>query len=171
MTKGIDSAHPAAATHAVSVDASSERELAVTRLFDAPRQVVYRAWSEPDLFRRWWVPKSIGMQLLSCEMDVRTGGSYRLTFEHPSAPEPFSFFGTYTDVIPNERIAWTNDEDEGGALTTVTFADCDGATRVTVHELYPTRAARDEALQGSAAGLPEQFDQLDALLPSLARGG
>lgn len=142
----------------------SDRELVVTRTFNAPVHIVFEAWSNAELFARWWVPKSVGLSLLSCDMDVRTGGTYRLVFRHPVSDQPMAFFGTYQDVTPNERIVWTNEESDEGAVTTVTFEDDAGKTRVTLHERYPTQAARDEALAGSAEGLPEQFAQLDALL-------
>ncbi len=150
--------------HHTTVESRSDRELVVTRMFDAPVHLVFKAWSTADLFKQWWVPASVGLTLLSCEMDVRTGGTYRLVFRHPASDQPMAFFGSYQEVVPNARIVWTNEESEEGAVTTVTFEDVAGRTRVTLHELYPTAAARDEALAGSAEGLPEQFAQLDALL-------
>lgn len=146
------------------VERKSDLELVVTRTFNAPVHIVFEAWSKAELFQRWWVPKSAGLSLLSCEMDVRTGGSYRLVFRHPMSDQPMAFFGTYKEVTPNERIVWTNEESAEGAVTTVTFEDHGDTTRVTLHERYPTTAALDEALAGSAEGLPEQFAQLDALL-------
>jgi uncharacterized protein YndB with AHSA1/START domain len=147
-----------------AVERESDRELVVTRTFDAPVHLVFEAWSKPELFQRWWVPGSAGLSLLSCDMDVRTGGAYRLVFRHPMSDQPMAFFGTYKEVTPRERIVWTNEESDQGAVTTVTFKEDAGKTRVTLHELYPTEAALDEALAGSAEGLPEQFAQLEALL-------
>jgi len=147
-----------------AVERKADRELVVTRTFDAPARIVFEAWSKADLFQRWWVPASAGLSLLSCDMDVRTGGTYRLVFRHPMSDQPMAFFGTYREVIPNERIVWTNEESDEGAMTTVTFEEDGGKTRVTLHELYPTQAALDEALAGSAEALPEQFAQLDELL-------
>ena len=152
------------ATNRTAVARKSDRELEVTRTFDAPAHLVFEAWSQPELFRRWWVPESAGLTLLSCDMDVCTGGSYRLVFRHPMSDQPMAFFGTYREVVPNQRIVWTNEESEEGAVTTVTFKEEAGKTHVTLHERYPTEAALDEALAGSAEGLPEQFAQLDALL-------
>jgi uncharacterized protein YndB with AHSA1/START domain len=154
---------PAAMNRTV-VERTSDRELVVTRTFDAPARVVFEAWSKPELFKRWWIPKSVGLSLVSCEMDVRTGGTYRFVFSHPDFDQPMAFFGTYREVTPNRRIVWTNEESDQGAVTTVTFEESDGKTRVTFHELYPTEAALDEALAGSAETLPEQFVQLDELL-------
>ena len=153
-----------AATNRTVVERKSDRELLVTRTFDAPARIVFEAWSKPELFRQWWIPKSVELTLLSCDMDVRTGGTYRLVFSHPASEQPMAFFGTYREVIPQKRIVWTNEESDEGAVTTVTFEEDAGKTRVTLHEIYPTTAALDEALAGSAEGLPEQFAQLDALL-------
>ena len=147
------------------VERKSDREFVVTRTFDAPVHLVFEAWSNPDLFRRWWVPEGAGLTLLSCEMDVRTGGKYRLVFAHPAARDGMTFFGTYQEVIPGKRMVWSNEEsgDQGG-VTTVVFEERDGRTLVTYSERYPTAEALDEALAGSAEGLPEQFKQLDAML-------
>jgi uncharacterized protein YndB with AHSA1/START domain len=141
-----------------------DRELVVTRTFDAPPATVFKAWSKPELFQRWWMPKSVsGVSLVSCEMDVRTGGKYRLEFG-TGGPDTMAFYGKYLDVVPNARIVWTNDEGEEGAVTTVTFENQGGKTLLTFHEIYPTSEALEEALRGSAAALPEQLEQLDALL-------
>ena len=152
------------AINRTAVERTSDRELVVTRTFDAPAHVVFEAWSKPELFTRWWIPKSVGLSLVSCEMDVRTGGTYRFVFSHPDFDQPMAFFGTYREVTPNRRIVWTNEESDQGAVTTVTFEESDGKTLVTFHELYPTEAALDEALAGSAEAQPEQFAQLDELL-------
>lgn len=153
-----------AAMNRTAVERKSDRELMVTRIFNAPAHIVFEAWSKPELFKLWWVPESAGLSLLSCDMDVRTGGAYRLVFRHPASDQPVAFFGTYREVTPNKRIVWTNEESDEGAVTTVTFVENAGKTLVTLHELYPTKAALDEALAGSAEALPEQFVQLDELL-------
>ena len=154
----------AAAVNPTDVRRKSDRELAVTRTFDAPARLVFEAWSNPDLFRRWWVPEGAGMTLESCEMDVRTGGKYRLVFRHPAFDEPMAFFGSYQDVVPGQRMVWTNEESDEGAVTTVTFEERDGRTLVSYSERYQTAAALEEALAGSAEGLPVQFAQLDEML-------
>ena len=153
-----------AATTGTVVKRTSERELVVTRTFDAPARIVFEAWSKADLFQRWWIPKAMSPSLLSCDIDMRTGGGYRLVFRFPGTDEPMAFFGTYKEVVPNKRIVWTNEESDQGAVTTVTLEEHGGRTLLTFHELYPTAAALEEALAGSAEGLPEQFAQLDALL-------
>ncbi|HEY1892308.1 MAG TPA: SRPBCC family protein [Steroidobacteraceae bacterium] len=152
------------AMNRTAVERKSNRELVVTRTFDAPVHLVFEAWSKPELFKLWWIPKSVGMSLVSCNMDIRTGGAYRLVFSHPNFDQPMAFFGTYKEVTPNKRLIWANEESDQGAVTTVTFEERAGKTLVTLHELYPTEAARDEALAGSVEGLPEQFTQLDELL-------
>ena len=154
-------------TEPTNVARASDRELVVTRLFAAPPRVVFEAWTRPELFKLWWAPKSSGVPLLSCEMDVRPGGLYRLEFGQ-DASQSFAFFGRYVEVEPPSRLVWTNDESPDAALTTVTFEDAaGGATRLTLHELYPSSEALDEALLGMADGMPEQFGQLDDLLATL----
>ena len=149
-----------------AVERTSEREIVVTRTIDGPARLVFEAWSRPDLFQRWWTPKSCGLSMVSYEADVRTGGAYRLVMGHPSSEQPMAFFGRYIDVTPPSRIVWTNDEGgEDGAVTTVTFEEKDGATQVVVHELYPSKEALDEAMaSGSTSGWGEQFEQLDDLI-------
>jgi uncharacterized protein YndB with AHSA1/START domain len=149
-----------------TVERTSDRELVVTRTVNGPARIVFEAWAKPDLFQRWWAPESFGVSLISYEADVRTGGAYRLVMGHPSSEQPMAFFGRYIEVTPHSRLVWTNDEGgEGGAVTTVTFEEKDGATRVVVHELYPSKDALDDAMaSGSTSGWGEQFEQLDALV-------
>jgi uncharacterized protein YndB with AHSA1/START domain len=149
------------------VERKSDVELVVTRLFDGPAHIVFEAWSKPELFQRWWVPKFLGVPLRACEMDVRTGGGYRLEFGLDAA-NSMAFFGKYIEVTPPSKIVWTNEEAGEITVTTVTFEDQGGKTLLTFSELYPSKEACDEAITGSAAGLPGQFEQLDALLVELA---
>jgi len=160
---------PAAGKARTTVERASDRELVVTRTVDGPARIVFEAWTRPDLFQQWWTPKSFGITLISYEADVRTGGSYRLVMGHPSSEQPMAFFGRYIEVTPHARLVWTNDEGgEDGAVTTVTFEERDGATRVVVHELYPSKEALDEAMaSGSTSGWGEQFEQLDGLVSIL----
>jgi hypothetical protein len=138
-------------------------ELSATRLFAAPVPAVFAAWTQPDLMMQWWAPKSMGVPLRACEMDVRTGGRYRLVFG-PDAENSMAFVGRYLEAAPPHRLVWTNEESEDGAVTTVTFEDQDGRTRLVFHERYPSREARDEACAGMEGGMAEQFVQLDDLL-------
>ncbi len=146
------------------VERRSGREVVVTRSFDAPARLVFEAWSKPELFKRWWVPASMGMTLSSCEMDVRTGGRYRLGFGGG-----MDFFGRYLEVTPPSRIVWTNEEGGGdGSVTTVTLTEADGKTLVVVSELYPSEEALDADGGGAADAMHETFGQLDELLVDLA---
>ncbi len=147
-----------------TVERKSERELVVTRTFNGPARIVWEAWTKPELFRRWWVPKSMGMSLLSCEMDVRVGGKYRLEFE----PDAMAFFGTYLEVTPHSRLVWTNEEGgDGDPVTTVTFEEKGGKTLLVMHELYSSEEALDAAGTGAADAMVETFAQLDELLLTL----
>ena len=151
-----------------TVERTSDRELVATRTFDGPARMVFEAWTKPELFMRWWAPESFGMSFLSCELDVRTGGSYRFVFGHAASEQPMAFFGRYIEVTPPSRLVWTNEEDEDGAVTTVTFEEKDGKTRVVVHDLYPSKEALDGAIAaGSTGAWPEQFDELHDLLTTL----
>jgi len=153
-----------------TVQKKSEREVVVTRTFDAPARLVFEAWSKPELFEKWWVPRSMGMTLRSCEMDVRTGGKYRLVFGDDPANST-AFFGKYLEVVANKRIVWTNEEGGGeGSVTTVTFEEREGKTLLVMSELYPTKEALDAAGTGAQEVLNETFGQLDALLAELSAG-
>src|SRR5215468_159329 len=150
-----------------TVERKSERELVVTRTFEGPARLVFEAWTKPDLLKRWWAPKSMGMSLLSCEADVRVGGRYRLVFGHESS-NPMEFFGRYLEVTPHSRLVWTNEEGgDGGPVTTVTFEEKGGKTLLVMHELYPSQKALDAAGTGAADMMSETFEQLDELLVAL----
>ena len=144
----------------------SDRELVVTRTINGPARLVFEAWTKPELFQRWWVPKSAGLTLVSCEADVRVGGKYRLVFVHGASE--MAFFGKYLEVTPCSRLVWTNEESgDAGQVSTVTFEEKAGKTLVVLHELYPSKEALDAAL-GAYDGMGETFDQLDALVVTLA---
>src|SRR5262245_648448 len=153
-----------------TVERTSDREIVVKRTFNGPARIVFEAWTKPELFKQWWVPKSMGMVLRSCEMDVRTGGRYRLAFgEDPSKPD--EFFGRYIEVTPPTRLVWTNDEGgDAGPVTTVTFEERGGKTLLVLHELYPSKEALDAAGTGAADVMSETFEQLDELLVTLGAG-
>lgn len=157
---------PASGKTRTTAERASEREMVVTRTFNGPARLVFKAWTTPELLKRWWAPKSLEISFISCEADVRTGGSYRFVFGHASSEKPMAFFGKYLEVIPNARLVWTNDEGgEGGAVTTVTFEERGGETLVVMRDLYPSKEALDDAIaSGSMSEMGESFDQLDALL-------
>jgi uncharacterized protein YndB with AHSA1/START domain len=150
-----------------TVERTSERELVIRRTVNGSPPIVFEAWTRPELFERWWAPKSFPISLLSCEMDVRVGGRYRLVFGYEGST--MEFFGRYLEVTPNSRLVWTNDEgDDGGTVTTVTFEETGGRTLVVVHDLYPSKEALDGAIaSGSTSGMPESLEQLDELLVDL----
>lgn len=157
---------PASMKDRTTVERRSERELVITRTFNAPARTVFEAWTTPELLKRWWAPKSFGITFISCEADVRTGGTYRFVFGHPASEQPMEFFGRYIEVTPHSRLVWTNDEGgEGGAVTTVTFEEKGGKTLLVMRDLYPSKEALDGAIaSGSTGGSGEAFEQLDELL-------
>ncbi|HEY0527814.1 MAG TPA: SRPBCC domain-containing protein [Gemmatimonadaceae bacterium] len=162
MNAGLES-KPGPVKNRTTVERKSDREVVVTRTLNGPARMVFEAFTRAELFRRWWVPKSMGMTLLSCEVDARVGGKYRLVFD--SSPEPVAFFGSYVEVKPFSRLAWTNEEGgDGGSVTTVTFEEKGGKTLVVLRETYPSKEALDAAGTGAADAMIETFDQLDELL-------
>ncbi|HEY6461735.1 MAG TPA: SRPBCC family protein, partial [Polyangiaceae bacterium] len=133
----------------------------ITRTINGPARLVYEAWTKPEIFERWWVPKGGTMSLLSCELDVRVGGKYRLVFGF-GGQKTMAFFGTYTEVVPASRLVWTNEEDPaGGPVSTLTFEERGDATLLVLTERYPSKEALEAAIaEGIENGVPE-FDQLD----------
>jgi uncharacterized protein YndB with AHSA1/START domain len=156
--------------NSTTVERSSERELVITRTINGPARLVFEAWTKPELFKQWWVPKSSGLSLVSYEADVRVGGAYRLVFSHPAAPEPMAFHGKYLEVTPCSRLVWTNEEGgDAGQVTTVTFEEKAGKTLVVLRELYPSKEALDEArASGAEGGTLETFEQLDEFIVARA---
>ena len=152
-----------------TTDRTSEREVVVTRTFNGPARIIFDAWTKPELIMKWWTPASFGITFISCEMDVRTGGTYKFVMGHAAFDQPMAFHGRYIEVEPNKKIVWTNEEGgEAGSVTTVTFEEKDGKTYLRLSDVYPSKAALDEAMeQGSIGGYPEQFNQLDAVLKGL----
>ncbi len=163
---------PAATKNRTTVERKSERELVVRRTFNGSARIVFEAWTRPELLKRWWAPKSYGVSFISCEADVRVGGTYRFVFRHPASEQPMAFFGRYIEVTPHSRLVWTNDEGgEGGAVTTVSFEARGAGTLVVMHDLYPSKEALDAAISsGSTGGFSETFEQLDQVLVTLGAG-
>ncbi len=149
-----------------TMERASDRETIVTRTVNASARLVFDAWTKPELFKRWWTPKSHGLTIHSCEMDARTGGGYKLIISHPASPQPMAFFGKYVEATPPTRLVWTNEENgEAGAVTTVTFEERGGQTLIVMRDLYPSKEALDAAIEsGSTCGFEETFDQLEAFL-------
>jgi uncharacterized protein YndB with AHSA1/START domain len=161
---------PTATKNLTTVERKFERELVVTRTINGPARIVFEAFTKPELFKQWWVPRSmVGLSLLSCELDVRVGGTYRLVFSH-NGSEGMAFFGRYIEVTPHSRLVWTNDEGgDGGPVTTATFEEKDGKTLLVMRDLYPSKEALDAAIaSGSTGGLSETLGQLDELVATLS---
>jgi uncharacterized protein YndB with AHSA1/START domain len=156
---------PDTATPPTTVARKSDRELVVTRAFDAPPQLVFDAWTRPELFRRWWAPKSMGATLSACEIEARTGGGYSITFGEGA--EAMTFFGKYLEVVAPSRLVWTNEESADAPVTTVTFDPRGSETLLTLTERYPSAEPLAEALAGMQAMNGEQYAQLDEVLADL----
>ena len=153
------------------VERTADRELVVTRTFNAPAHIVFDAWTEPELLKRWWVPKSFGVSLFECESDLRVGGTYRYAFgRDPKNPEVFS--GRYVEVNSPSRLVLTQVyermSDAGEAVVTATFEESQGRTRLTLHQLFPSKEALEGALaSGMEPGMRVTLDQLDAVVASM----
>lgn len=146
-----------------TAERKSERELVISRTISGPARIVFEVWTKADLFKQWWVPKSAPIKLISCEMDIRTGGRYRLEFD-VGGGQTMAFFGKYLEVVPPSRLVWSNDEggEDAAYITTVTFEEKDGKTLVVLTELHPTKEALDTAMAGGACeGTLESFEQLE----------
>jgi uncharacterized protein YndB with AHSA1/START domain len=169
---GKRESEPNAMKNPTTLERKSERELVVTRTFNGPARIVFEAWTKPELLKQWWTPKSLGITFVSCEADVRTGGTYRFVFSHPDFEQPMAFHGRYIEVTPHSRIVWTNEESADGPISTVTFEEKDGKTLLILHELYSSKKALDDAIESGSTGTSaagEQFELLDELLVTLVK--
>jgi uncharacterized protein YndB with AHSA1/START domain len=154
---------PTPTANRTTTERTSDRELVVKRMINGPARIVFEAWTKADLLKRWWVPRSFGVTLVSCEADVRAGGQYRFVFSHSGSE--MAFFGTYLEVTPPSRLVWTNDEGDGQVVTTVTFEEQGGKTLIVMHDLYPSKQSLDAAMaSGEKSGMDETLNQLDELL-------
>jgi uncharacterized protein YndB with AHSA1/START domain len=153
------------------VERTTDRELVVTRTFNAPARIVFDAWTQPEFLKRWWAPKSFGVSLFECESDPREGGTYRYAFgRDPKNPEVFS--GRYLEVNAPSRLVLTQVydrmRDTGEAVVTATFEESQGKTRLTLQQLFPSKEALEGALaSGMETGMRVTLDQLDALVASM----
>jgi len=154
-----------------TVERKSPQELLVTRTVNAPAQIVFDAWTKPELLKRWWAPRPLGVVLFECDADLRVGGTYRYAFgRDPNNPEVFS--GRYVEINPPGRLVFTQVyermRDVGEALVTVTFEESQGRTLLALHQRFPSKEALDGAVaSGMERGMRETFDQLDTLVTSL----
>ena len=160
-----------ATTNRTTVERRSDRELVVTRTFSAPARIVWEAWTNPALLKRWWAPRSLGVSLFECEADVRAGGSYRYVFGR-DPKQPMAFSGQYTEVTAHSRLVSTQIFEPmraaGEAIVTATFEEQGGKTRLVLHQLYPSKASLDGAVaSGMEKGMRETFEQLEELAATL----
>ena len=159
-----------AATGNLKVTAHSEREIVMTRVFDAPRSLVFEAYTKPELLKRWLFGPD-GWSFAVCEIDLKVGGKYRYVWRHEDGHE-MGMGGVYREIVPPERLVCTELFDEdwtgGEALGTIVLTEKDGKTTLTQTMRYASREARDNVLKsGMEQGLAAGFDRLDALLPSI----
>jgi uncharacterized protein YndB with AHSA1/START domain len=154
-----------------SMELEGDREIVISRMFNGPPRIVFDAYTKPELVKRWWAPRSLGISLIACDADVRAGGKYRYVLRGRNGEE-LGFSGKYTEVTPYSRIVYTQIfepmADAGEVVATVTFTEVDGGTHFVSHEVYPSKEAREAALaSGMETGMREAMDQLDELVVSL----
>lgn len=165
-----------AAMNRTSMELEGDREIVIARTFNGPARIVFDAWTRAELVKRWWAPESLGDSIMSCEADVRVGGSYRYVMR-PASGGAFAFSGRYTEVTPHSRLVYTQmfEPTASGAtpgdadvIVTVTFDEHEGKTHLVEHVLCPSREVRDGILaSGMEHGMRETMDRLDELVASL----
>jgi uncharacterized protein YndB with AHSA1/START domain len=152
--------------------ATADRELVITRSYDAPAHLLFRAWSQPEHIMRWFGPE--GWPVTHCEMDFRVGGTYRFAMTGPDGEQGTPFGGTYLEIVPNEKIVYDDAFESPGAermVMTVTFEESGGQTTLTVHTLFPSVAMKDKHLEmGMEEGLGMSLDQLGDLVTDMQAG-
>jgi uncharacterized protein YndB with AHSA1/START domain len=157
-----------ASSATASVTLPTDDQILITREFDAPRELVYRAWTEPDLVRRWWHANRGEMTV--CEIDLRVGGRWRYAMVTPDGTE-VAFNGEYREIAPNERIVQTEVFEsfpDAGAVETLTFEDRDGRTLVTMLVQHDRPEHRDAHVNsGMEDGLQDALDLLEQVAQSL----
>jgi uncharacterized protein YndB with AHSA1/START domain len=156
---------------ALQITTPGDREIRITRNFDAPRQLVWDAYTRPELLKRW-LGAMPGWTWAVCEMDVREGGRYRWVWRGPEGAE-MGLGGEYREVVPFERLVSTERYDQawypGEAVGTVEFTERDGRTTLVTTLRYDSKAARDVVLQsGATEGMGMGFNALDTLLATIA---
>jgi len=161
-----------ATKHETAMRLEDDREIVIERTFNGPARIVFDAWTRPELVRRWWAPAALGVTMVSCDADVRVGGTYRYVLKPAGAPE-FAFSGTYTEVTPPTRLVYTQIFEPmagaGEVISTVTFEERGGKTHVVSREVYPSAEVRTTVLEtGMEHGMRITMDQLDELVASLS---
>ncbi|MBR0645306.1 SRPBCC domain-containing protein [Plastoroseomonas hellenica] len=157
-----------------SADPAADREVVVTRVYDAPARLLFEAWSKPEHIMKWFGPK--GWPVTLCEMDFRVSGRWRFAMTGPSGVQNTPFGGEYHEIVPNRKIVFDNGFEEPGAgrmMMTVTFDEAaDGRTTLTWRTLFPTVAMRDEYVGlGMEQGIASGFDQLTDVVRAMAGRG
>jgi uncharacterized protein YndB with AHSA1/START domain len=157
----------------LKITTPSDREIAMTRVFDAPRDLVFKAYTTPELVKRWLGVHG-GWSLEVCEIDLRVGGSYRYLWRGPNGAE-MGMRGVYREIVVPERIVATEVFDQswysGDAVDTVELVEQGGRTTLTLTVRYNSRETRDAVLKSPMeSGVAAGFDKLAGLLPELARG-
>ena len=153
----------------LEITTPSDREIAMTRVFDAPARLVFDAWTKPELLKRWLGVRA-GWTMTVCEVDLRVGGKYRFVWRGPDMT--MGMGGAYREVVPPTRLVSTEKFDEawyeGEALDTIVLVEQDGKTTVTTTVRFVSREVRDAVIKsGMASGVAEGYDKLAELLPSL----
>ena len=156
-------------TGTLKVETRGDREIVMTRVFVAPRELVFKALTTPELLKRWFGPH--GWTLTECEVDLRVGGAWRFLSKGPDG-RTMGMRGVYREIVPPERIQYTESFDEwveqGSALITTTLAERDGRTTLTCVSLAPSREVRDAVIRtGMEHGAAETYDRLADTLHSL----
>ena len=159
-------------TGTLHVSTPTEREIVLTRVFDAPRRLVFDAWTRPELLRRWFGPH--GYELVVCEVDLRVGGSWRYVVRAPDGTQ-MQLHGVYREIVAPERLVRTEANDgceaeEGGrSLVTTLLVEHDGRTTLTNTVRYPSRRIRDAVIaSGMEHGVAEGYDRLAEVLAARA---
>lgn len=155
-----------------TLERESDREIVIRRSFDAPAGIVFGALTNPDLVRRWWAPRSLGVSVVSVEIDVRVGGKYRHVLRHDGGGD-VGFSGEYLDIVPPRRLVYTQIyepmAEAGEVVVTVSLDERDGRTHLVLHERWPSKGALDGALATNMErGFSETMDQLEQLVTSRA---
>ena len=154
------------------VERASDRELVLRRTFRARPQIVFDAMTKAELIRRWWAPRSLGVELFECTSDPRVGGAYRFVFGKKGQP-PMAFSGVYKEVVPGARVVFTQIfepmREAGEGVITATYEGTpEGFTRLVQRELYPSKEVLDGAIaSGMEKGMRETLDQLAVLVTEL----
>ncbi len=153
------------------LERASDRELVIQRVFRARPQTVFDAMTKPELLRRWWAPRSLGVELYECDADVRVGGKYRYVFGKSGQPT-MAFNGVYQEVVPGQRVVYTQIfepmPDAGAGIITATYEPHPEGTLFIQRELFPSKEVLDGVIaSGMERGMRETLEQLDGLVSEL----